>query len=204
MDGADAETVHTYSFPIERTERFDVWARPAPGHRYNNVGMAASITGAARAQLLFAKEHAIDAIYCDTDSLICRDLQNVEISATKLGAWDIEETFDDVIVVGKKTYCCSIAGVADGHEKRLKVRSKGADLRVRPDDPDQTDWTRENATTWKRYLDMLDDKIIVVRNKAPTFHKTGQQYFMTRRVKATAPRKPPWKGILNGRANRSA
>ena len=186
---------HDYGFPIERTAEFDVWARPSPGRRYNNVGTAASITGAARAILLEARERAIDPIYCDTDSLICRDLPGFEIDEARLGAWKIEEIFDDVIITGKKTYCCKVAGLADGHERRLKVRSKGADLRIRPTDAEGFEiadataeqWLSANNQTWRRYLDILDGEIITAINRAPTFSKTGQQSYLTRRIRATAP-----------------
>jgi len=201
LEGADDEMRHEYSFPVERTETFDVWARPSPGSRFNNVGTGASITGAARAILLDATQHAIDPIYCDTDSLICRDLSGLELSPTKLGAWDLEETFDSVIIAGKKTYCCKIAGKDNGQEGRLKVRSKGADLRIRPTDlehwqrkpfdaePTADDWRIANEKTWQRYLEILDGKIIEWISVAPTFYKTGEQYFMRRRIRATAPLK---------------
>lgn len=189
MIDATAEIKHEYSLPYEKAETHDVWARPNPGNRYNNVGTAASITGAARAKLLRARAIAIDPIYCDTDSLIARDIPGLELSPTKLGAWDIEETFDEIIILGKKTYCCQINGKENGHEARLKVRSKGVDLRIRPDNPDAgaDEWAKANAMTWRRYTDALDGKIISVINAAPTFDKSGSQHFMTRRIRATAP-----------------
>jgi hypothetical protein len=193
--GADDDVKHEYSMPVERCDLFDVWARPSPGHRYNNVGTAASITGAARSILLDAKQNAIDPIYCDTDSLICRDLR-VPISETLLGSWKIEETFDDIIITGKKTYVCAVAGKPDCAEGRLKVRSKGVDLRVRPQrgdfeaaDPTEAEWRIANAATWERYLKILDDETVSVVNRAPTFNKLGQQDYLTRRIRATAPLK---------------
>jgi hypothetical protein len=194
--GADDELQHEYGMPIERCDLFDVWARPAPGSRYNNVGTAASITGAARAILLEAKQNAIDPIYCDTDSLICRDLK-APLSETLLGAWKIEDTFDSIVIIGKKTYCCAVSGKPDCAEGRLKVRSKGVDLRVRPlrsgfeaADPTEAEWRIANEATWDRYLKILDDETITVTNKAPTFNKLGQQEYLTRRIRATALLKP--------------
>jgi hypothetical protein len=196
LENANDQVRHDYALPIERCSTHDVWARPNPGTRFNNVGTGASITGAARAVLLEAKHNAIDPIYCDTDSLFCRDLHGVSISPTELGAWDIEETFDEVVIVGKKTYCAKIAGEDDCSQTRLKVRSKGTDLRIRPEnsfgllkvDANANDWRIANGKTWERYLDLLDDKIISVLNPAPTFNKAGAQNFITRRIKATAPR----------------
>ncbi len=206
LDNADPDMVHEFSFPMERSADFDVWARPSPGHRFNNVGTAASITGAARALLMEAIENAVDPIYCDTDSLICRELNNVEISDSKLGAWKIEKTFDNVIIAGKKEYACQIAGKADCADDRLLVRCKGIDIRDRPRDrdgielPDATadQWRVSNEKTWWKYLDLLDGKIIEEFNRAPTFTKTGEQKHMRRRIKATAPLKQ--RRFINGTA----
>jgi hypothetical protein len=197
LKGADDETIHLYSYPVERSLHADVWARPNPGYRFHNVGTAASITGAARAVLLRARAHAIDPIYCDTDSLICRELQHQELSETELGAWKIEETFDRVIIAGKKTYLCEVAGRGDGQADRLKVRSKGVDMRVRPVrsdgfeecNPTEDQWRQANRETWQRYEQLLDDQIITILNRAPTFTKIGEQRYITRRVRATAPLK---------------
>jgi hypothetical protein len=196
----DHEWHHEYGMPVERCEEFDVWARPSPGNRYNNVGTAASITGAARGMLLRAREVADDPIYCDTDSLICRKLP-LPISETELGAWKIEETFDRVIIAGKKEYCCEVAGEPDCGERRLKVRCKGIDIRDRPRDRDgiekpnasPDEWRIANARTWQKFVDIIDGKIIEAINRAPTFTKLGEQKFMRRRIRATAPlltRKP--------------
>lgn len=169
---ADDETRHKYGMPIERTDTFAIWAKPSPGRRFNNVGTAASITGAARAKLLEAMQHALDPIYCDTDSLIARRLDNVEIDVSKLGAWKIEQEFDHVIICGKKEYACKVKGFDDGHERRVKVRCKGA-----------------SGLKWDDFEKMLDDQIIEALNKAPTITRTGHQYYMKRRIRATAPRK---------------
>lgn len=184
----EREIIHKYSMPIERCAAFDVWARPAPGRKYNNVGTAASITGAARAVWLDAVQHAIDPIYGDTDSLICRGL-DMPLDPVKLGYWDLEETFDEVIITGKKQYCCRVNGRHDGQEERLKVRCKGADLRVRPDDPDAGPelWQRANAETWGKYLAILDGQIIEAINRAPTMDKIGRQNYIRRRIRSTAP-----------------
>lgn len=184
---ANDEIAHKYGMPVERADDFEIWAKPSPGRRFNNVGTAASITGAARAKLLEAIQHARDPIYCDTDSLICRSLGNVDVDVSKLGAWKCEATFDRVIVAGRKLYACEVQGYADGHEKRLKVRSKGANLIVRPEDPLEKNWLKENRETWKKFEDLLDGKIIETLNKAPTISKTGHQDYLERNIRATAP-----------------
>jgi len=185
---------HRFAFPCERTEDFHVWARPSPGRRYNNVATAASITGAARAVLLEAIQNAVEPVYCDTDSLICRELLNCDIHKSRLGAWDLEATFDRVIIAGKKLYACEVSGYPDHVEKRLKTRSKGALLRSEPVDKHKldADWTEANARTWRSFETLLDNAIIENLNRAPTISKSGGQHYMKRRIRATAPlRKAP-------------
>jgi len=192
---ADIDILHMASMPWQRSPLFDVWRRPNPGHRYNNVGTGASITGAARAVLMAAYHNADDPIYCDTDSLICRRLSNHDLHDTRLGAWKLEETFDAVIITGRKTYCGMIAGKDDCDRERLKVRSKGVDLRIYPRDryglrwqeAGADEWRAANVATWQRYSDMLAGHVITTQNPAPTFSKLGEQNYMRRQVRATAP-----------------
>lgn len=142
-----------------------IWQRPSPRRKYNNVGTAASITGAARAILMRAIAGATDPIYCDTDSLICRSISGVSIHPTELGAWDLESEFSEVLICGKKLYACRDAGTG-----KVKVKSKGA-----------------SNLTWDDLSRMLKDEIIASVNKAPTLTRTGQQFYMTRNIRATAP-----------------
>jgi DNA polymerase elongation subunit (family B) len=178
---ADDEIRHKYSMPVERADDFSIWAKPSPGRRFNNVGTAASITGAARAVLLDAMQHADEPIYCDTDSIICRNLGVADVDASRLGAWKLEQTFDRVIIAGRKLYGCEVQGYADGHEKRIKIRSKGA-----------------TGLVWRDLERMLDDEIISTINKAPTISKTGQQVYMRRNIRATAPLKAK---VIHARKN---
>jgi hypothetical protein len=188
---ADDEIRHKYSMPIERSDDFEIWAKPSPGRSFNNVGTAASITGAARAVLLDGIQRAVDPIYCDTDSLICRGLEGLDIDVSKLGAWKLEQTFDRVIIAGRKLYACEVQGYPDGHEKRIKIRSKGASGRL---DEISRDWRSLN---WSDFEKMLDNQIIDTLNKAPTISKTGQQDYLRRRLRVTA----PLKGNANARKN---
>jgi hypothetical protein len=113
---------------------------------------------------------ATDPIYCDTDSLICKEIANVEIDPVKLGAWDLEAEYSEVIVLGKKLYSCKDIGQSD----EIKIRSKGV-----------------SGLTWDHMERMLRDEVITLTNRAPTLEKTGRQYYMTRQVRATAkPVKP--------------
>lgn len=88
---------------------------------FNNVAIAASITSAARAELLIAITNAKRPIYCDTDSIVCDSL-NADFHSTKLGAWKDEGTLDEIYIAGKKLY----AGFKDG--QCVKKASKGVIL----------------------------------------------------------------------------
>ena len=82
----------------------EVWRAPAPRPTYYDVATAASITSAARAVLLDAICLADTPIYCDTDSIICKDLKGVELHDSKLGAWALEAKCDKIAIAGKKLY----------------------------------------------------------------------------------------------------
>lgn len=161
-----------YLQPAFESERYWIWIKPAPGWSFNNVGTAASITGAARAKLMDAICKAVDPIYCDTDSLICRDLPGVDIDKERLGAWDIEDEFTRVIVNGKKLYSCEFKTPRKGGNGQIetyKVRSKGT-----------------AGLTWDGMQTLLDGGEIAIANKGPTLTKFGTQNYITRKIKATA------------------
>lgn len=146
---------------------YSIWEKPCDKLRFRNVATAASITGAARAVLLEAICNSRGAIYCDTDSLICTALDDTELHPTILGAWDLEATFERVVIAGKKTYACD-AGAHKPEAKRYKVRSKG--------------------TSGMTYADMVTvlDREIAMTNPAPTLGRNGAQVYITRRIRATA------------------
>lgn len=94
-----------------------------------NVGAAASITGKVRAQLWRAIRAATSPIYCDTDSVICRELP-LPNRGSALGDWKLEATIPrQLAIAAKKLY----AGLTDGAEQRdrkpaWKMASKGVIL----------------------------------------------------------------------------
>jgi DNA polymerase elongation subunit (family B) len=153
-----------------RAMGYSIWEKPTDRLRFRNVATAASITGAARAVLLEAICNSRGAIYCDTDSLICLELENTDLHPSRLGAWDLEDTFERVIVAGKKTYACD-RGADKPDEKRFKIRSKGT-----------------SGMTWRDMQDVLDDEIaeVTMTNPAPTLQRNGAQVYITRRIRATA------------------
>lgn len=159
--------------PEFRGQLYWIWSKPNPGVWFNNVGVAASITGAARAELMEAKEHAKDPIYCDTDSIICRDLPHIpgiiDIDLLRLGAWKLEDEFDIVRITGKKQYAGHRKGKGWTDEKAIKIRSKGA-----------------GGISWQDFQMLLAGDTIRHVNRAPTFDRYGGQNYIERTLRATA------------------
>lgn len=140
VDNPDGWTLHR-SFG----EMF-IWERPNPKKGgYYNVATAASITGAARANLLRNLALAERPIYCDTDSIICEDFHGEITSDGKLGGWKIEGQGTLAAIAGKKLYA-----LWDG-EDTLKKASKGCDL------------------TPEEILEICNGSEILYRNPAPAF-----------------------------------
>lgn len=146
----------------------NIWAKPAEagsGTRYN-VGIAAGITGAARAWLLRAIAVAKNPAYCDTDSIICEDLPIVA-DDKKLGAWKLEATGDTLSIAGKKMYALTKDG------ETVKSASKGARL-----DYLQIDSVSSGNT--------VDYRALAVRKSL-----SGAVTRLNRRVRNTAETSPP-------------
>lgn len=178
MNKLPREERDKYELPVFEGTDYWIWQKPNPGFRFNNVGVAASVTGAARAILLEALQHSTWAIYCDTDSIICRVLAGVDISKTALGAWDLEDEFTRVIINGKKLYSTwyksekrrSAEQLADGADPRYTVKSKGA-----------------SQVTWDEMQAILRGETVVKTNRGPTLNRYGEQYYVKRAIRATAP-----------------
>lgn len=144
-----------------------IWKRPIREENYYNIATGASITGAARAQLLRGLCHASDPIYCDTDSIICTDLTGVTLSDTSLGAWKLEATGHSAAVAGKKLYA-----IYDEAGSVVKKAHKGA--RLSGDD------IRSIAAGAE----------FKYHREAPSFKWDGSHHFITRRIKRTGTATP--------------
>lgn len=155
------------SYQWNENEGRYIWDRPP---RFYNVGTGASITGAARSILLRAIHTVRHPIYCDTDSIICRDVGSLEINATKLGAWKLEKTFDEVVIAGKKEYACKVAGLPDGHRDRIIVKSKGVD-----------------GVTYREMVEMAGGAKVTKTLRAPTLDRYGKHEYITREIGPTVP-----------------
>lgn len=167
-----------YLQPIFSNAEYAIWQKPSPSFRYNNVGTAASITGAARAVLLAAIQNASTPIYCDTDSIVCAGLDGVDMHKSRLGAWDLEDEYSELIINGKKLYAVwhkkpkllTPEQIADGAKSEYTVKSKGT-----------------ARLTWQEMLDMLNGANVVKFNRAPTIDKFSRQRYVSRTIRATAP-----------------
>lgn len=153
-----------------------MWEKPVDRHSYFNVSIGASITGAARSVLMRGINAATDLIYCDTDSLICRDLPGVELSETKLGAWKLEGQGNRVAIAGKKMYACfddTIIGPVSKDDPNgnnlhcIKKATKGARL---------------SADEIAR---CADGEVITFQKAAPTFKLDGSIQFIERKIRRT-------------------
>jgi DNA polymerase elongation subunit (family B) len=148
-----------------------IWERPSPrAGGFYNIAAAASITGAARANLLLNIHNSTRPIYCDTDSILCENFSG-DLDETRLGAWKIEATGNMAAIAGKKLYA-----LFDG-ETVLKKASKGCQL---------------SAT---EILKLCKGKVVTYHNAAPSFHLHGKGQhslgdlgsadFITRNIRST-------------------
>ena len=97
------------------------WQRKSPGWRYFDVATAASITGCVRAKLLRSINKCTGVVYCDTDSIIAKDVSKLKLS-NELGYWKKEKIIKTLWVGGKKLYA------ALGTDGTWKTASRGVVL----------------------------------------------------------------------------
>jgi hypothetical protein len=114
------------------TDEYTIFARKTeeyyPGSNarsFLNVATGASITGAARARLLRGLAAAENAIYCDTDSIICKSLDGLEIGTKALGSWTHEAQGHTVAIVEKKLYCVLGETAIDPKEGAKRIKKYG-------------------------------------------------------------------------------
>lgn len=107
---------------LEDTEALtSIWEAPDPQNKFVNVATAASITGAARSELMRALYQCINPVYWDTDSIIAQDTSALSFGHG-IGEWSLEGTFRDVWIVRPKLY----GGVT--HAGTVKSAHKGVRL----------------------------------------------------------------------------
>lgn len=138
----------------------EIWRKPAPADKFFDVSVAASITSASRAVLLDAICRVERPLYCDTDSILCENVGEIELHPSDLGKWDLEAEGDNAYIAGKKLY----ALMKDG--KTLKKACKGVNL------------TGEEI----KRLSMGDS--VESHSDAPNFKLTGGTEYMQRILNA--------------------
>lgn len=154
---------HPWMLEAEYSNGAMIFSRPAElrddAYKFN-VATAASITGAARAQLLRGIASAERPIYCDTDSIICEHL--TADLGPELGAWKLEATGDSAAIAGKKMYAIFNKG------EPIKYASKG--VRISP---------REISI-------VAEGGCVEHKSDPPTFSLVRDTVFLTRKIRRTA------------------
>lgn len=144
-----------------------IWQRPSPRKGgFYNVATAASITGAARANLLLNLALADRPIYCDTDSIICEGFTG-ELNESELGGWKLEATGDRAAIAGKKLYTVFNAQELEETGEAIKKASKGVTL------------------TPREIIQVCNGQQITYENPVPNFQLDGTAKFVTRRINKT-------------------
>lgn len=151
VDSVDSTVAKTYI----------IWQRKPQDEiaRMYNVATGASITGAARSILIDALAKADEPIYCDTDSIVCKNLPGVPHDANELGAWKLEANADLACIGGKKLY----ALFKDG--QCVKQANKGVKI------------------TADEIKAVCSGAVVESKRNAPSFHLDGSHSFITRRVR---------------------
>jgi len=135
-----------------------IWSKPDPGDTYYNVSVAASITGFVRAYLFDAICHSDNVIYCDTDSLVCKNYSGAV--GNDIGQWKIEGNVKKAYIGGKKLYAFLL------DNGKYKKASKGSRLTVN----DIINIVENNNK-------------IIWKNVAPSFSLTNGIRFIDREIK---------------------
>ena len=101
-------------------------ALPICSNSFFNVATAASITGCVRAHLFRSLRAVREPVYCDTDSIICRDPGTLKIGR-ELGEWkeEAESKAGGLWIAGRKLYALEKKGGG------WKLASKGVRLSPR-------------------------------------------------------------------------
>lgn len=141
---------------------YTIWSKPTIRKKgcYYNVAVGASITGAARAVLIRALKNTENAIYCDTDSIICREVR-ANLSEIELGAWKLEATGDRVAIAGKKLYA------AFNGDECVKKATKGARI------------------SESEIVEVARGGTAIYRRDSPTFKLDGRVTFIERKIRKT-------------------
>lgn len=183
------ENLSEYGWELQYVfeENYFIWSRPVKFSNYYNVATGASITGAARSVLLRALANSTHPIYCDTDSIICKDLLGVEKGSIELGAWKLEATGNKVAIAGKKMYafysdrCLKCTGTKN---KPLEIDNKKCKSNFHATGCIKLA-SKGMKLTAQNIVDVCKGKSVVWRNEAPSFKLSGAHQFIERNARMT-------------------
>lgn len=151
-----------YPCTIVEFANYILWRQPNISVKRYNVATGASITGATRSLLIRALASAKRPLYCDTDCIICEELNDVPLDATKIGHWKLEKTGSMFALGGRKMYALF------DKKECVKTASKGVHLT-----PDEI-------------VSVANGKEVTWKKDAPTFNfKTHSSSFLQRTVRLT-------------------
>lgn len=159
--GFEAALVPDVQDGFNREWDFILWRKKSADFSRYNVATGASITGAARAILMEAIAKADTPIYCDTDSIICKNLKGVEFDQSKLGAWKLEATADTAMIAGRKLYALT------KKKELVKMASKGVKISV------------------SEIERVCKGEVVQYQRDNPTFGLDGSVRYITRRIRMT-------------------
>jgi len=150
---ADVETGDLWTLYCDYPD-YSVYERPNPTDKFYNVATAASITGFVRAYLWRHICASKEPLYCDTDSLICREFSGK--IGTELGEWDLECELSEAYIAQRKMYAVKVKDSDD-----WKTASKGVRL------------------TWQQIKHGVETQTVLnVVKESPAFSvKYGQRFF---------------------------
>ena len=142
---------------------YEIVQRDSAQKQYYDVAMAASITGHARAKLWRAICAADNVFYCDTDSILCEQLNGQKIGK-ELGNWDLECVVNKIWIAGKKCYAL------EKENGDYKIAHKGVSrLDVEIEDIKRA----------------AEGEIVEIIKSAPSMSVAGVQKFFNRKIKRT-------------------
>jgi len=163
---ATAENPDGWSLHTQSGDLF-IWCRPNPRKGgFYNVATAASITGAARANLHRNIALARRPIYCDTDSIICEGFKG-DLDENELGGWKLEAKGDRCAIAGKKLYTVYDLAELERTGEAIKKASKGVRL------------------TPNQIVDVCRGQEVIYQNPVPNFKLDGSAEFVTRAIRKT-------------------
>lgn len=176
-ENCDYECKYRWTPSFIFADDYIIWERPISMHNFYNIATGASITGAARSILLDGLHKAIEPIYCDTDSIICRDLPGVAIGETELGAWKLECEAEECAIAGKKLYALY------NPSKEDHVCTDACDKVCKVYCPKKAH--KGGRLTAQQVKAIAEGSTVTSYNMAPTFKWDGSHSFIKRNLKRT-------------------